>query len=53
MKKFIAYDDAVIALTHARIIDGTGAPAQDNRTLVLRNGRSNRSVMRRRRPARA
>ena len=39
VKKFIAYDDAVIALTHVRVIDGTGAPAQDNRTLVLRNGK--------------
>src|SRR5512141_159512 len=39
VKKFIAYDDAVIALTHVRMIDGTGAPAQDNRTLVLRNGK--------------
>jgi hypothetical protein len=38
VKKFIAYDDAVIALAHVRVIDGTGAPAQDDRTLVVRNG---------------
>ncbi len=37
--KFIAYDDAVIALTHVRVIDGTGAAAQENRTVVLRNGK--------------
>src|SRR4029078_10709423 len=35
VKKFIAYDDAVIALTHVRVIDGTGAPAQANLTVVL------------------
>src|SRR5678815_1759134 len=39
VRKFIAYGDAVIALTHVRVIDGTGAPAQDNRTIVLRNGK--------------
>src|SRR5512143_964122 len=39
VRKFIAYDDAVIALTHVRVIDGTGAPAQDNRVVVLRNGK--------------
>ena len=37
--KFIAYDDAVIALTHVRVIDGSGAPAQENRTVVLRQGK--------------
>lgn len=37
--KFIVYDDPVIALTHVRVIDGTGAPAQENRTVVLRNGK--------------
>jgi imidazolonepropionase-like amidohydrolase len=37
--KFIAYDDAVIALTHVRVIDGTGAPAQEHRTVVLRQGK--------------
>jgi len=39
VKKFIAYDDALIALTHVRVIDGTGAPAQAERTIVMRNGR--------------
>jgi imidazolonepropionase-like amidohydrolase len=36
VKKFIAYDEPVIALTHVRVIDGTGAAAQENRTVVLR-----------------
>ncbi len=39
VKKFIAYDDAVIALTHVRVIDGSGAPAQAERTIVVRNGK--------------
>ncbi len=39
VKKFIAYDDAVIALAHVRVIDGTGAAPQDNRTIVLREGK--------------
>jgi hypothetical protein len=39
VKKFIAYDDAVIALTHVRVIDGTGAAPQENRTIVLRAGK--------------
>jgi hypothetical protein len=39
VKKFIAYDDAVIALTHVRVIDGTGAAPQENRTVVLRAGK--------------
>ncbi|MDR3388697.1 MAG: amidohydrolase family protein [Rudaea sp.] len=39
VKKFIAYDDAVIALTHVRVIDGTGSAAQENRTVVLRGGK--------------
>src|SRR5262245_1896899 len=28
-----------IALTHVRVIDGTGAPAQSDRTLLIENGR--------------
>lgn len=39
VRKFIAYDDAVIALTHVRVIDGTGAPAQEDRTVILRQGK--------------
>jgi imidazolonepropionase-like amidohydrolase len=39
VRKFIKYDSPLIALTHVRVIDGTGAPAQENRTIILRNGR--------------
>jgi imidazolonepropionase-like amidohydrolase len=39
VKKFIKYDQPLIALSHVRLIDGSGGPAQDNRTVILRNGR--------------
>lgn len=35
---FIIENAPVIALTHARVIDGTGARAQDEETLILANG---------------
>src|SRR5450759_3156986 len=35
---FIKVDAPVIALTHVRVIDGTGAPARDNQTIVLGGG---------------
>jgi enamidase len=36
---YVAVDSPVVALTHARVIDGTGAPARDDQTLVIRDGR--------------
>jgi imidazolonepropionase-like amidohydrolase len=36
---FVLYDQPVIALAHVRIVDGTGAPATADRTLVIRDGR--------------
>ncbi|GAC1409269.1 MAG: hypothetical protein NVSMB53_01190 [Gemmatimonadaceae bacterium] len=36
---FVAVDSPVVALTHARVIDGTGAPARDDQTLIIRDGR--------------
>jgi imidazolonepropionase-like amidohydrolase len=35
---FVKVDAPIVALTHVRVIDGTGAPAKDNQTLILRNG---------------
>ena len=32
-------DTPIVALTHVRVIDGTGAPARDNQTLIVRDGR--------------
>jgi enamidase len=38
VRGFIKVDAPVIALTHVRVIDGTGAPAKENQTIVLRGG---------------
>lgn len=38
-REFIRTDAPVIALTHVRIVDGTGAAAQDDQTLVIQNGK--------------
>ena len=35
---FVKIDAPVIVLTHARVIDGTGAPARANQTLIIRDG---------------
>jgi imidazolonepropionase-like amidohydrolase len=35
---FIVESGPLIALTHARVIDGTASPAQDDQTLILKNG---------------
>jgi imidazolonepropionase-like amidohydrolase len=37
--QFVSVDEKVVALTHVRVIDGTGAPARDNQTIVLRDGK--------------
>src|SRR5689334_16245546 len=36
---FIKYDQPVIALTHVRVIDGTGAAAKGDQTIVIRGGK--------------
>jgi imidazolonepropionase-like amidohydrolase len=35
---FVAFNDPVVALVHVRVIDGTGAPARANQTIVLDHG---------------
>lgn len=42
MAPFVSEDAPVIALVHARVIDGSGAPPQERRTLLLRDGRIER-----------
>lgn len=37
--KFIAYDQPVIAFTHAEIVDGTGGRAKYGQTLIVKDGR--------------
>src|SRR6266576_445553 len=39
VRSYVAVDTPIIALTHARVIDGTGAPARDDQTLIIRDGR--------------
>ena len=39
VKPFVKVAAGKIALTHVRIIDGTGAPAQPDRTLLIEGGR--------------
>jgi imidazolonepropionase-like amidohydrolase len=39
VRPYVKVDTAIIALTHARVIDGTGAPTRANQTLVIRDGK--------------
>jgi enamidase len=38
VRQFVSIDAPVIALTHARVIDGTGAAARDNQTIIIAHG---------------
>ena len=39
IRSYVKVDTTIVALTNARIIDGTGAPARDAQTLIIRDGR--------------
>lgn len=39
LRQYVSVDAPVIALTHVRVIDGTGADALEDQTIVLSNGR--------------
>ena len=39
VRQYVSVDTTVVALTHARVIDGTGARARADQTLILRDGR--------------
>ena len=39
VRPYVAVDTPIVALTHARVIDGTGAPARDDQTVIIRDGR--------------
>ena len=39
VQPFVRVDAAVVALIHARVIDGTGAPARANQTLLIEHGK--------------
>jgi imidazolonepropionase-like amidohydrolase len=38
VRQYVTVDTAVVALTHVRVIDGTGAAARTDQTLVIRDG---------------
>ena len=37
-RQFVSVPDSVVALTNVRVIDGTGAPAREGQTIVLKGG---------------
>ena len=39
IRQFLKVDAPVVALVHVRVVDGTGAPAREDQTLLLRGGR--------------
>ena len=39
VQPFVKIDAPVVALTHVRVIDGTGAPARANQTIVIEDGK--------------
>src|ERR1051326_5058842 len=39
VQKYISIQSPTIALTHVKVIDGTGAPALEDRTIILNNGK--------------
>ncbi|MBI4913729.1 MAG: amidohydrolase family protein [Acidobacteria bacterium] len=39
LKKVVTVEAPLVALVHARVIDGTGAPAREDQTILLRDGR--------------
>ena len=39
VRKYVSVAEPVVALTHVRVVDGTGAAPAEDQTLVIRNGR--------------
>src|SRR5437016_5410808 len=39
VNRYVSVSAPTVALTHVRIIDGTGGPGKDRQTLVLQDGR--------------
>jgi imidazolonepropionase-like amidohydrolase len=39
VQQFVSVDAPVVALTHARLVDGTGAPARTDQTIIIRGDR--------------
>jgi imidazolonepropionase-like amidohydrolase len=39
VRPYVSVDAPVVALTHVRLVDGTGAPAREDQTVIVRDGR--------------
>jgi hypothetical protein len=39
VKEFVKVDAPIVALTHVRVLDGTGAAARDDQTIVISGGK--------------
>ncbi len=39
VREFVKVDAPVVALTHVRVIDGTGAPAREDQTIIISGGK--------------
>src|SRR3984885_3062400 len=39
VRSFVKVDSPVVALAHVRVIDGTGAPAREDQTVILSQGK--------------
>ena len=39
LRQFVSVSEPVVALTHVRLVDGTGGPARNDQTIVIRQGR--------------
>jgi enamidase len=39
VRAYVSVDTSILALTNVRVIDGTGAPARANQTVIIRDGR--------------
>jgi imidazolonepropionase-like amidohydrolase len=39
VRQYVAVEGAEIALTHVRVVDGTGGPAAEDQTILIRDGR--------------
>lgn len=38
VRQYVTVDTSVLALTHVRVIDGTGAPPREDQTILIRDG---------------
>ena len=37
--RYVSVNAPIVALTHVRVVDGTGAPAREDQTIIVRDSR--------------